>query len=144
MQRMARTTTRLALTAALLALFLLALAPGLAAAEDRVSGTVVTVDAPECDTGTVSRDPDGAIVPFEDPLFPTKGLDVGDCVTFVVFFIDNDPNDPVATDLQPCEISSARDVLEDSGVPGQGLSDAPGLDKEFNEKSKAADNAGKK
>jgi hypothetical protein len=36
------------------------------------------------------------------------------------------------------------DILIDSGVPGKGLETAPGLQKEFNPKSKAADNAGKK
>ena len=36
------------------------------------------------------------------------------------------------------------DILSESGVPGKGIADAPGLQKRFNEKSKAADNAGKK
>jgi N-acetylneuraminic acid mutarotase len=36
------------------------------------------------------------------------------------------------------------DVLGASGVPGKGLDTAPGLDKPFNPKSKAAENAGKK
>ena len=35
-------------------------------------------------------------------------------------------------------------ILSASGVGGKGISKAPGLDKEFNSKSKAADNAGKK
>lgn len=41
-------------------------------------------------------------------------------------------------------VSTKADILIDSGVPGKGLSHAPGLDKEFNENSKAADTAGKK
>jgi len=35
-------------------------------------------------------------------------------------------------------------ILIGSGVPGKGLGDAPGLQKEFNPKSKAGENAGKK
>lgn len=41
-------------------------------------------------------------------------------------------------------VSTKAEILIDSGVPGKGLSNAPGLDKEFNENSKAADTAGKK
>ena len=40
--------------------------------------------------------------------------------------------------------STKADILGDSGVTGKGIGNAPGLDKEFNENSKAADNAGKK
>jgi len=40
--------------------------------------------------------------------------------------------------------SSSGDILKSSGVPGKGLDDAPGLQKEFNENSQAAENAGKK
>ncbi len=36
------------------------------------------------------------------------------------------------------------DVLAGSGVPGAGVGDAPGLQKEFNEKSRAGEKAGKK
>jgi len=36
------------------------------------------------------------------------------------------------------------DILEGSGVPGEGLDKAPGLQKPFNPNSKAADHAGKK
>ena len=36
------------------------------------------------------------------------------------------------------------DILKDSGVTGKGLDTAPGLDKEFNPKSRAAEHAGKK
>ncbi len=36
------------------------------------------------------------------------------------------------------------DVLAGSGVPGAGIGDAPGLQKEFNEKSRAGEKAGKK
>lgn len=36
------------------------------------------------------------------------------------------------------------DILGDSGVPGNGVGTAPGLDKEFNEKSNAGEKAGKK
>jgi len=40
--------------------------------------------------------------------------------------------------------NNKADILGKSGVSGKGLADAPGLQKEFNENSKAADNAGKK
>lgn len=40
--------------------------------------------------------------------------------------------------------STKKAILLNSGVPGKGLYKAPGLNKEFNPKSKAADNAGKK
>ncbi len=40
--------------------------------------------------------------------------------------------------------SSKADILIGSGVPGKGLANAPGLQEEFNPKSKAAENAGKK
>lgn len=40
--------------------------------------------------------------------------------------------------------STKADILGDSGVPGKGIANAPGLDKEFNEKGKGAENAGKK
>lgn len=36
------------------------------------------------------------------------------------------------------------DILKDSGVPGKGIDTAPGLQKEFNPKSQAAEHAGKK
>ena len=36
------------------------------------------------------------------------------------------------------------DILKDSGIPGKGLDKAPGLQKPFNPKSQAGDNAGKK
>lgn len=36
------------------------------------------------------------------------------------------------------------DILMNSGVPGKGLENAPGLDKPFNPKSQAGENAGKK
>jgi len=39
---------------------------------------------------------------------------------------------------------SGADILSGSGVPGKGLDHAPGLQKPFNEKSAAADNAGMK
>jgi hypothetical protein len=42
-----------------------------------------------------------------------------------------------------CESTKAG-ILSASGVDGKGISTAPGLDKEFNPKSKAADKAGKK
>ncbi len=37
-----------------------------------------------------------------------------------------------------------RDILKHSGVPGKGIDKAPGLQKPFNPKSKAAEHAGKK
>ena len=40
--------------------------------------------------------------------------------------------------------NSKADILENSGVPGHGLDTAPGLQKEFNPKSQAAEHAGKK
>ena len=40
--------------------------------------------------------------------------------------------------------ANKAEKLIDSGVPGKGLSDAPGLKKQFNEKSKAGERAGKK
>ena len=40
--------------------------------------------------------------------------------------------------------NSKADVLGNSGVPGKGLSTAPGLQKEFNPNSRAAEHAGKK
>ncbi len=42
------------------------------------------------------------------------------------------------------EAVDKADILTGSGVPGKGLTDAPGLQKEFNPGSKAADRAGKK
>ena len=36
------------------------------------------------------------------------------------------------------------DQLSSSGIEGKGIANAPGLQKEFNEKSKAGDKAGKK
>lgn len=41
-------------------------------------------------------------------------------------------------------IPTKAQILIDSGVPGKGLDNAPGLQKPFNPKSKAAENAGKK
>jgi len=41
-------------------------------------------------------------------------------------------------------VPNKADVLLDSGVQGKGLNNAPGLQKPFNPKSKAADHAGKK
>ena len=49
---------------------------------------------------------------------------------------------PHGGDMPACETKAC--ILADSGVDGEGISDAPGLQKEFNSKSKAADNAGKK
>lgn len=42
------------------------------------------------------------------------------------------------------ETNSKGDILKSSGVPGKGLDDAPGLQKEFNKRSQADDNAGMK
>ncbi len=39
---------------------------------------------------------------------------------------------------------SKADGLKNTGVPGKGIDSAPGLQKAYNDKSKAADNAGKK
>jgi len=41
------------------------------------------------------------------------------------------------------EQNNKADILKGSGVTGKGIDKAPGLQKEFNEKSKAAENAGK-
>jgi hypothetical protein len=41
-------------------------------------------------------------------------------------------------------LPTKADILKGSGVPGEGLDNAPGLQKPFNPNSKAADNAGKK
>ncbi len=40
--------------------------------------------------------------------------------------------------------NTKSDILINSGVPGKGLENAPGLDKPFNPKSQAGENAGKK
>jgi len=42
------------------------------------------------------------------------------------------------------EQNNKADILKGSGVTGKGIDKAPGLQKEFNEKSKATENAGKK
>jgi hypothetical protein len=52
------------------------------------------------------------------------------------------PYPAVATVWIPNDTKAA--VLSGSGVPGKGLDKAPGLQKEFNPNSQAADNAGKK
>ncbi len=44
----------------------------------------------------------------------------------------------------PVPIPTKAENLTKSGVPGKGLADAPGLDKPFNPKSQAGENAGKK
>ncbi len=62
---------------------------------------------------------------FESPSWFNGGYDL-DFRTFV---------DPEA---------GKAEILKDSGVPGEGLDNAPGLQKAYNDKSKAADNAGKK
>lgn len=59
-------------------------------------------------------------------VIPLGGMDLG----FTTYFEEGTRN--------------KGDILKDSGVPGKGLDDAPGLQKEFNEKGKGADNAGKK
>jgi hypothetical protein len=53
---------------------------------------------------------------------------------------DCDPNDPEIT----LTANSKACILYTSGVPGEGILTAPGLTKEFNENSKAAEHAGKK
>ena len=53
--------------------------------------------------------------------------------------------DDFTLQVEAAETSSNKAaLLSDSGVPGKGLSNAPGLQGEFNENSKAADRAGKK
>jgi len=60
------------------------------------------------------------------------------------FFRHESPNTYYwATEPRGRDFTKAE-ILEGSGVPGKGLGEAPGLDKEFNPKSKAADHAGKK
>ncbi len=56
--------------------------------------------------------------------------------------VNLDPNDSHTGDFY---ISLTKaDILKDSGVPGKGLENAPGLQKPFNPNSKAAEHAGKK
>ncbi len=65
-------------------------------------------------------------------MFPLTGY-VIDC--------DSPPNTFL---IGPPPANTGGDVLIDSGIPGKGLADAPGLQKEFNPKSRAGENAGKK
>ena len=61
--------------------------------------------------------------------------------------IDNISNNSVAhLDGKPTVNATSNNkaqILKDKGVPGKGLDQAPGLQKPFNPKSKAAQNAGK-
>ena len=56
----------------------------------------------------------------------------------------------IITKLREAEVgmstgsNNKADVLSESGVPGKGLATAPGLQKEFNLNSKAAERADKK
>lgn len=50
----------------------------------------------------------------------------------------------IGRDVPTSLIKTKAEILKDSGVPGNGIDNAPGLQKEFNPKSKAAENAGKK
>ena len=103
------------LTVGALALFLLTLATGLTAAEERESGTVVRVDAPEFDTGLVL--PDGASEPidFEDPNFLATGLGQDDCVTFLVS--TGGEAGTFAFDLQPCGEEEEGEELTICHIP---------------------------
>jgi len=55
---------------------------------------------------------------------------------------DNVQASTIGIDLVDCKTKGC--ILGDSGVDGNGIKNAPGLDKEFNPKSQAAHNAGKK
>jgi len=46
--------------------------------------------------------------------------------------------------LCPGEVQTKSEILQDSGIPGKGLENAPGLQKPFNPNSEAAEHAGKK
>lgn len=53
--------------------------------------------------------------------------------------------DDITVEIEVPDPSNTKaDILSGSGVPGKGLADAPGLQKEFNPNSRAAENAGKK
>ena len=65
-----------------------------------------------------------------------------------IIFVDGD-GDRISLDLRrpftiTNQISSKAEVLLESDVPGKGIDKAPGLQKQFNPGSKAAENAGKK
>ena len=53
-------------------------------------------------------------------------------------------NDRVFDITIPVPIPTKADILKDSGVPGKGLENAPGLQKEFNPNSAASEHAGKR
>ncbi len=54
----------------------------------------------------------------------------------------SEPGDWIRVVTKVCD--SKWKILHDSGVPGEGIDAAPGLQKCFNPNSQAADNAGKK
>ena len=49
-----------------------------------------------------------------------------------------------ATEPRGYNFPTKADILSDSGIPGKGLEEAPGLQKSFNPNSQAGNNAGKK
>lgn len=101
-------------------------------------------------TITVSKLSGGSPVPTGSATFattiPDTFIGVGDPDGFDSLLIevsDNVNGAACINDLRFEGVGNKVDILSEFG-PGKGLSDAPGLQKEFNPKSKAADNAGKK
>ena len=88
-------------------------------------------------------------------MLPVHGIDATDMVYSIDFVVGTSPNfDGLTVLFSSVELNGTTypvitvitksDILMNSGVPGKGLENAPGLQKPFNLKSQAAENAGKK
>lgn len=88
---------------------------------------------------------DGAV--FSTGLTPTfAGLSVATGFDTLTIRSSGPSSNALLVDDLSFELAATTkaSILGGSGVPGKGIVNAPGLQKEFNPKSKAADNAGKK
>ena len=105
---MAGTTISIALVGGLLAMFLVALAPGLAGAHHvpRETGTVVSLDPLEPTEGTLER-ATGEILSFSGATFLPA---VGECVTFDLP-VEGHGESGEATNLEPCSFDDDSDKV---------------------------------
>ena len=132
---MGKSTTRIGIVVGLLVVSLAAFASVALAAVTNETGTVATLnyDSVSIDGDATQYGVDGGI--------PEACRTVGSAVTFD---IDLGAQNPQASNVKCLVPDSSAGILSDSGVPGKGLENAPGLQKGYNPKSKAAENAGKK
>jgi uncharacterized repeat protein (TIGR01451 family) len=114
--------------------------------------TLVDDKLPEVSLGSdnITLTPDATVIATGNHTVSIFDFFLRSTIVNTATVTSTDPNGKIVTASAKATVSISktlfwkRDILQQSGVPGKGIENAPGLQKPFNPKSQAAEHAGKK